>query len=246
MARKATAKSAQERTAVYCGTRNLYADMETAAKSLLRNTPSVERVWFLIEDDEFPSELPGCISVKNVSGQKWFKPDGPNFKSHWTWMVLMRAALSKVFPKLDRVLSLDCDTIVEADIGELWELPMEDEYFAAVREPRKSTADFLYCNFGVAMLNLKKLRKDKKDDEVIAALNGRHFDANEQDAMNELCQGHICRLPGDYNISDWTDPFMGRKIRHYAWEGPNWRANPLVSQYRRMPWAKVRPEENSE
>jgi hypothetical protein len=71
------------RTAVYCATRNLYGDMETAAKSLLKNTPSVERVWFLIEDDEFPRPLPDCIRVKNVSGQTWFKPGGWNI-SNWT------------------------------------------------------------------------------------------------------------------------------------------------------------------
>ena len=48
------------RVAAYCGTRNLYKDMVTAAKSLLMNS-NVEKIYFIIEDDEFPYELPESI-----------------------------------------------------------------------------------------------------------------------------------------------------------------------------------------
>ena len=49
----------------YCGTRNIYPDMEVAAKSLLYNTP-VDRIHFLIEDDSFPTKLPDIFTVQNV------------------------------------------------------------------------------------------------------------------------------------------------------------------------------------
>ena len=45
------------RAAVYCGTRNLYKNMITAAKSLLIHS-NVEKIYFLIEDDIFPYEIP--------------------------------------------------------------------------------------------------------------------------------------------------------------------------------------------
>ena len=62
--------------AVYSGTRNLYRDMATSAKSLIANS-SVDRVHFLIEDDEFDEELPDVIDVQNVNG--WSNRfDGPN------------------------------------------------------------------------------------------------------------------------------------------------------------------------
>lgn len=230
---------AQLKTAVYLGTRNLYPDMVTAVKSLLKNSP-VEQVWFLIEDDKFPYPLPPEVRVKNVAKQKYFPPGGPNYDSHWTWMVLMKAALPKLFPKLDRILCLDCDTIVEDDISALWELPLEEEYFAAVAEiPQSREHGYTYYNMGVAMFNLKKLR-DGKCDEVIAALNERAFDYPEQDALNELCKGRILRLPGDWNITDCTGGFMERKIRHYAGETEAWRTWALASYYRRMPWERVR------
>ena len=96
------------KAAVYCGTRNLYANMLTAARSLLIHS-DVEHIYFLIEDNIFPIELPSEISCINVSGQTYFTPDGPNYNSSWTYMVLIRAALSKIFPHLDTILSLDVE-----------------------------------------------------------------------------------------------------------------------------------------
>ena len=54
------------RTAVYTGTRNLYPFMVAAAKSLLIHS-NVEKIYFLIEDDVFPYELPSEIVTINVS-----------------------------------------------------------------------------------------------------------------------------------------------------------------------------------
>ena len=54
------------RAAVYCGTRNLYENMFIAAKSLLIHS-NVERIYFLIEDDVFPMDLPAEIETINIS-----------------------------------------------------------------------------------------------------------------------------------------------------------------------------------
>jgi len=49
-------------------------------------------------------------------------------------MVLVRAAYTKIFPHLDRILSIDMDTIVNENISELWDLDLTDYYLAAVEE----------------------------------------------------------------------------------------------------------------
>jgi len=155
------------KAACYCGTRNIYADMIPAVNSLLANS-DVDKVYLLIEDDEFPYPLPDKVETINVIGQTYFLKDGPNYRNGWTYMVLMRAALHRVFPDLATILSLDCDTIVAKDISELWDLPIEDYYLAGAKEPWKSIA-CTYINCGVMLLNLKKLR-DGKGDELIEAL----------------------------------------------------------------------------
>jgi lipopolysaccharide biosynthesis glycosyltransferase len=150
-------------------------------------------------------------------------------------MVLIRAALSKIFPKLDTILSLDVDTIVNEDISDIWDIPLKNYYLAGVREPEKSTENSLYINMGVALFNLKKLRKDKKDNEIIHALNTIQYDYNEQDCINEKCKGAIYELSPDYNVTNYTVQAKHRKIIHYA-AIKGWEDLPLVKSYeKRVP-----------
>ena len=120
------------KVAVYAGTRNIYSDMLPAAKSLLIHS-DVDKIYFLIEDDEFPYELPPEIECIDVSNQTYFDPNGPNYKSKCTYMVLIRAALSKVFPQYDTILSLDVDTIVNENINDIWNYNL-DGYYNEIKE----------------------------------------------------------------------------------------------------------------
>ena len=40
--------------------------------------------------------------------------------SSFTYLAMMRAALAKLFPDIDRILSLDVDTIIDQNISDLW------------------------------------------------------------------------------------------------------------------------------
>lgn len=227
------------KAAVYAGTRNLYGDMVPAIKSLLTNSDA-EKVFLLIEDDVFPYTLPDIVETVNVSGQTYFDGDGPNFKSPWTYMVLIKAALTKFLPKdLDRVLLLDVDTIVDKDITELWDTDLTDCYFAGVKEPTKSRRDFLYINMGVVLVNLDKLRKDRMDDEIIRLLNTRHYNFCEQDCINYACQGHIREIAGDYNVTHYTVEPEVERILHFA-AADNWHGNAMTRKYGNIPFSEIR------
>ena len=225
------------RVTAYCGTRNLYEDMLTAAKSLIMNS-SIDKIYFIIEDDKFPYLLPDCIECINISNQTYFRPDGPNFKSIFTYMALIRAALTKVLPDEDLVLSLDVDTIIDENIDELWEIDMEKYYMAAVREPKRSTGSFLYTNFGVCLLNLKKLREDKKDDQMIRYLNNYHYDYDVQDCYNYKCQGRIYELNNKYNATPFCGKITEKKIIHFAGIR-KWQDAPEITPYRQIPLTRI-------
>lgn len=228
-----------EKIAVYCGTSNVYEDMLVAATSLLENS-NVDKIYFLIENDEFPYKLPDKIETKNVANQEYFSKDGPNYRNTLTYMVLMRAALSKIFLEYDRILSLDIDTIVDKDISDIWDLNIDNYYFAAALEPECSKGGKWeklnkYYNCGVVLFNLKKLRDDKVDDEIIQAINDTYFQCAEQDALNIVCQGHILEMKSEYNASDWTKATKKPKIYHYAAiSAPMWREFDVVQKYRRI------------
>lgn len=233
--------STEDKVAVFCGTRNVYKEMETAAKSLMCHTP-MDRIYFFIEDDEFPEPLPENFICRNVSGQKWFDPKGKNYKSTWTYMCLMRAAFAKLMPDERKVLSLDIDVIVNEDISELWDIDLNDYYFAGVpetdmTEKQKTT----YCNFGVIMMNLDMIRENRMDDRIIESLNKDKWRCPEQDAFNHFCAGKIRKLPSMYNAtrtSAITERPEVEKISHYA--GIRyWKHYKPYRQYEQMTWGEI-------
>lgn len=203
------------RAAVYSGTRNVYQNMLTSAKSLLQHS-NVEKIYFLIQDDNFPFQLSQEFQCINVKKQQFFKQDGPNFTSKWTYMVLLRAAYTKIFPQLDRILSMDIDTIVNENISQLWELNLSNYYMAAVKEIQTTQLYSPYINMGVSMLNLKKIREQHKDDEIIEALNIYWYPFKQQDCLNEFFRDHILFLSSDYNVSIYNPIPKREKIIHFA------------------------------
>lgn len=233
------------KTAVYSGTRNLYEAMSTAAKSLLFHS-SVDKIYFLIEDDEFPEKLPSKIETINVSDQTYFPRNSANFKSPFSYMALLRVCYTKLFPDVDKILQLDVDTVVVDNIDELWDIDLTDKYFAAVEEYLSTWKPYYkkYYNIGVAMFNLDELRKDHKDDLMIDFLNRVTTPYIDQDACNRYLIRKCVDLPVRFNETIVTGFTDSPAIVHYA-GFKEWETNPRVSRreylkkYRNMTWKEA-------
>ena len=216
------------RTVVYAGTRNVYRDMVTASKSLLYNR-GADKVIFLIEDNKFPESLPSCIWCLNVSKQKYFKPDSPNFYNRWTYMVLMRAALPLMPEMPNRILSLDIDTIVDGSLADLWSLPSAPIYMA-----REVGRPYEYYNAGVMLIDTALMRNDA--ERIVHKLNTEHLQFTDQDAINSVMRGRIKPLPPQFNVSNWTiKPTQPPIITHFA-AIRHWQEDPLWEKYEAMTW----------
>lgn len=229
--------------AVYTGTKKLYERMVVAVKSLIYNS-DVDKIYLLIEDDEFPYELPDFVECRNVSYQTYFPPDGVNMGSPFTYMAMIRAVLCYYFPDLDRILSLDVDTIVVRDISDIWDLPIEDFYFSASQEPSRCKDGEFYSNIGVCLYNLEKLR-DGTADKAVEVLNTKTRMFLEQTVMNQLCQGHILDMPSEYNANRYTIPTLDPKIVHYA-SIKDWTEYSDYKDYEQMSWDEVLSKRNKE
>lgn len=209
-----------EKIVAYFSTRNLYDVLPAAYNSLLAYTPDV-KVYCFIEDDKLPYKTPKQISCVNVTGQTMFRHDGPNYSTRYSYMILLKAALPKIFPDADKALILDVDTIVCDDISALWDWDLSHAYFAAVKEPAGSRIRGIpYPNFGVCMLNLSRLRSSCKDEEIITCLNTKRFDFPEQDAFARICTNRWDPLPPDYNVTKFGFDITGDPdrtiIKHFA------------------------------
>lgn len=250
----------QENLAVYSGSRNLYPYMADAAKSLIANS-SVDRVYFLIEDDEYPVEVPDIIECIDVSGRQWFNPKGPNKETQFTHMALNRVCYAKLLPDAGKVLQLDVDTVVVDDIDTLFELDMGEAWFAAVCEPKRYVKDKSgkkhrvdykpwgerYYNIGVAMFNLEQIRRDRIDDRLILALNTEYLPYIDQDAWDKYGNDRCIDLDTRYNESMVTGYTDDPAIVHYAGYGNGWLDPDFIEcprlehlrKYREMEWEEA-------
>lgn len=219
------------RTAVYNGTRNVYGSIRIALNSLLVNG-GADRIYVLAEDDSLPYPVPDHVRVINVINQNWILRSSPSYFCHWSYMVLMRACLSKILPNEDNVLSLDIDTIVDGDISELWDTDLSGYYLAAAKEADKSSAGDPYYQMGVVLFNLRQIREDGIDDKLIEALNTKHYGFAEQDAVNEICKGKIKEMSSRFNANRFTGYPEDIRIYHFAGEGEkNWHKKPIARKY---------------
>ena len=229
--------------ACYFMTRNYYKNIGPSLKSLLCNS-DVDKVYLLIEDDDVGFDLPDRVECRNISKENCFNKNGPNYSSVWSWVVLMRVALTKLFPDYDKILSLDVDTLVVGDISGLWNVPIGNNYVAGALDLPLVTNDNTYINGGVMLLNLAQLRKDGKDDEMIRVLDTTKFSYPEQDCINKLCEGRIYLLNGIYNSGTIYGTGVPRsrdngkpKILHFAGRGlKQYFADPQVQEYNALDW----------
>ena len=201
------------KTVVYGATRNIYKNLVPCVRSLMKNG-NVDEIIYLLEDDEVPFALPG--RAINVSHQKWFDPKGANASKRWTYMTMMKCCLTKLLPDHERVVFLDCDTIVHHDLTELYEIDMTGKWYGLVPQNGDGRDGWFtkgnYYNCGVLLANLKEVN----EDILIKALQTKDYEFPEQDCINELCQDKILPLQGRWNTSEFTVKDTWVYIRHYA------------------------------
>ena len=176
-------------------------------------------IYILAEDDDLPYTLPCNYKVINVSGQTYFPPNSPNFRNYFTYMAMMRACLSEIL-KVDKVISLDVDTIICDSLRPLWNIDLTEKWIAWCREWTGKYHPFgdLYFNFGVTVMNLKQMRKDKATELFVTELNRVRYWCSEQDVINKFAvpQGKYKEIPPRYNecfCCGYTD---NPAVVHYA------------------------------
>lgn len=127
-----------------------------------------------------------------------------------------RMALGEILPEsVDRVLSLDSDTLVVDSIEEMYNTKfLSNEYVAGVydclgaamqNKVLHAPKDMKYCNAGMFLIDLKKWRENKVGDQLLECVlknaDGKHIMYFlEQDLMNMVFYGHVKLLNPRYNM----------------------------------------------
>ena len=211
---------------VYSLSRNLYPYLQGAIRSLLDHNRDVF-VYVLAEDDELPFEIPCPHRILNVSGQTVFPPDGPNMRSQFTYMAMMRVCTPDLIPEV-KVIQLDIDTIVCDSLQPIWDINLTGKWVAWCPEYLgnwRPVGD-KYYNFGVAVLNLYQLRKDNAPEFMVHELNEFRYAFLDQDVMNRFAiPDKTVDMPVRYNECFCCGKTDNPAIVHYAGY-PDWMNNP--------------------
>lgn len=132
-----------------------------------------------------------------------------------------RLFVGTVLPEtVERVLYLDCDTVVLASLRKLWEMNLGGRMLGAVMEPtiypQVKEAIGLgkeepYFNSGVLLIDVKRWREAEAERRLIefyGSLGGKTF-ACDQDTLNGALRGQIKSISPRYNF------FTNYRYFHY-------------------------------
>lgn len=133
----------------------------------------------------------------------------------FTLTIFFRLFIPVMFPKYDKCIYIDADTVIPGDISSLYNEDLGDNYLGCIVD--KSTIDNeilasyfeevvgiprdKYINSGVLLMNSKKLRELKIDEKFLDLYTKYGFDviAPDQDYINSMCYGHIKYLSDIYD-----------------------------------------------
>jgi len=139
----------------------------------------------------------------------------------------LRLFISSVLPaELERVVYLDCDILVTADLAELYGTDMGGRPVAAVRDRGMRP---LYCaplgldarnyfNAGMLLVDLKKWGGPAQKALDLIASGGTIYPCLDQDVLNIVFKGNWLELEQRWNILGAQQPFASRWFGMFATE----------------------------
>ena len=172
-----------------------------------------------------------CVQFHNVSKQINRIMGDLHCRDYYTPAIFYRLFIPDLFPQYDKAVYLDCDTVLQADIAELFDEDLGNNYLGAVadgavaatREFRAYTRKALgiepdcYFNSGVLSMNLRALREMGFYKAFCDMLHTYRFIvAPDQDCLNIICKGKVHYFAKEWNYM----PIAGEcatplKLVHY-------------------------------
>lgn len=196
-------------------TPNYFIPAATLVHSVLRC--SRDNFEFIcLASERIPSEQIRILE-KIANGRASFRfpeitdfPDGVYIDPRYSIAAEYRLLLPEMEPGYEKVIYVDCDIIVNNDLGDLFRnINLGDNLLAAVYEaPIENQAgrwealgcdSGKYFNSGFLIMNLEQMRREGTSSKLFDALKTDYLEFPDQDALNMVCKGRVLPLPPVYN-----------------------------------------------
>lgn len=190
--------------------------------SLLENNKAAQEINIYIMDNKISKQNKEKLkSVTEAYSRKIAFVPMPDMKAltgqeidtrRWNISTFGRLYMASALPDdVDKVLNIDCDTIIVDSIEDLWDVDMTDKVVGGMiecindryrRNVAMNDGDY-YLNGGIIMLNLEEVRKnsyEKKFTDYITTY-GSSLAYLDQDVINGVVpQEKKVNLPMRYNV----------------------------------------------
>lgn len=168
--------------------------------------------------------IDGGISKSNKKNLKFFednydcsityvKPDLCKLKNCNTYKgdyisiaTYYRLFIPELIPDEDRIIYLDCDTIVRKSLSSLYNKPFDDNLILGVvdvssKEHSKRLNIKKYINAGVILFNSKKMREINSEAAILEWIdkNNDKIECHDQDIINAVFNNKIGYIENEYN-----------------------------------------------
>lgn len=161
-----------------------------------------------------------------------------------------RLMVPELLKEESKGLYLDCDMVVLKPLEIIYDEELEDVSIGAIPDgnyDQTSSKKRLgldekieYFNAGLLLMDLKKLRENKKFDEVLefAKTTKNNLELFDQDALNMIFQGNYKILPEVYNVThgvllEKDYPLSKIGVIHYTGSVKPWDAR-CLHKFRKM------------
>ena len=154
-----------------------------------------------------------------------------------------RLKLATLIPNEDKIIYLDCDTVVNTSLSSLFNINIDNYFCAGIKDVGYKrlgkrlglTQEQTYINSGVLLINLKKWREDNAELKLsdFAKEHPEKLSLGDQDLINICFANEILLLDGKWNVqvvnfcsrSDYSNDF---KILHYMGGSKPWKMGSYI------------------
>jgi len=185
--------------------------------SLLDNNRDFEKVNVYIIDDNISEDTKEKfykMFSEFDNAELYFYPFEklkPKLQIKETWYAMVgyaRLMISEI-TDAEKILYIDCDTIVNGSVRELWDTDISDYCVAGIQDnPALFALEAVgmnkndrYINGGVMLVNIKKWHEEKIEDKIIKMIkgNGGFVLHHDQGIVNGVCKNLIKILHPKFN-----------------------------------------------
>ncbi|WP_283602883.1 DUF4422 domain-containing protein [Serratia proteamaculans] len=149
-------------------------------------------------------------------------------RAHFSAATYARLFIPKLFSEFDKVIFIDADTVVESDLADLMDIPLENNLVAAVKDivmegfvlfgAMSQSSDGVipakeylsnslgmdnpdgYFQAGIIVFNIVQMNQENTFSKLMDAMKSKTYWFLDQDIMNKVFHGRVYYLPLEWNV----------------------------------------------